>query len=53
MYNKKITTMLLAACLTAGMTTFTAFAAETEYEPVTITLNLQRSGLGEHVEYTF
>ena len=53
MYNKKITTMLLAACLTAGMTTFTAFAAETEYEPVTITLNLQRSGLGENVEYTF
>ena len=53
MYNKKITTMLLAACLTAGMTTSTAFAAETEYEPVTITLNLQRSGLGENVEYTF
>lgn len=53
MYNKKITTMLLAAFLTAGMTTSTAFAAETEYEPVTITLNLQRSGLGENVEYTF
>lgn len=26
---------------------------EEEYEPVTITLNLQRSGLGENVEYTF
>lgn len=24
-----------------------------DYEPVTITLNLQRSGLGENVEYTF
>ena len=27
--------------------------AEEAYEPVTITLNLQRSGLGENVEYTF
>lgn len=27
--------------------------AETGYEPVTITLNLERSGLGENVEYTF
>lgn len=28
-------------------------SAEADYEPVTITLNLQRSGLGENVEYTF
>lgn len=27
--------------------------ADTDYEPVTITLNLERSGLGENVEYTF
>lgn len=26
---------------------------ESDYEPVTITLNLERSGLGENVEYTF
>ena len=28
-------------------------AADEAYEPVTITLNLERSGLGENVEYTF
>lgn len=28
-------------------------SGEGEYEPVTITLNLERSGLGENVEYTF
>lgn len=35
--------------------TETAEAADTDaaYEPVTITLNLERSGLGENVEYTF
>ena len=27
--------------------------ADSDYEPVTITLNLERSGLGENVEYTF
>ena len=27
--------------------------ADEAYEPVTITLNLERSGLGENVEYTF
>lgn len=27
--------------------------ADEDYEPVTITLNLERSGLGENVEYTF
>ncbi len=27
--------------------------ADADYEPVTITLNLERSGLGENVEYTF
>lgn len=27
--------------------------ASSDYEPVTITLNLERSGLGENVEYTF
>ena len=32
----------------------TQASAETDsYEPVTITLNLERSGLGENVEYTF
>ncbi len=29
------------------------FHADEAYEPVTITLNLERSGLGENVEYTF
>ena len=36
--------------------TTTAVAEDSEssdYEPVTITLNLERSGLGENVEYTF
>ena len=28
-------------------------SASSDYEPVTITLNLERSGLGENVEYTF
>lgn len=28
-------------------------SADEDYEPVTITLNLERSGLGENVEYTF
>ena len=28
-------------------------ASDSSYEPVTITLNLERSGLGENVEYTF
>lgn len=28
-------------------------SSEEAYEPVTLTLNLQRSGLGENVEYTF
>ena len=33
--------------------TTTQAEASGEYEPVTITLNLKRSGLGENVEYTF
>ena len=31
----------------------TEAVGEGDYEPVTITLNLERSGLGENVEYTF
>lgn len=55
MKNKKLICMLLTACLTVGMTTGTVLASEGDesYEPVTITLNLERSGLGENVEYTF
>ena len=87
MRNKKLVTLMMAACMTAGLATGcgaksaeTTTAAETtaaessaeettteaaeetteaakaedeSYEPVTITLNLERSGLGENVEYTF
>ena len=86
MRNKKLVTLMIAACMTAGLaagcgakSTGTTTAAETTaaessaeettteaaetteaakaedeaYEPVTITLNLERSGLGENVEYTF
>ena len=87
MRNKKLVTLMMAACMTAGLATGcgaksaetttaaettaaessaeettteaaeeTTEAAKTEdeaYEPVTITLNLERSGLGENVEYTF
>jgi len=44
--------MMMAAVMTVGVSAGTV-SAETDYEPVTITLNLQRSGLGENVEYTF
>ena len=37
----------------AEETTEAAKAEDESYEPVTITLNLERSGLGENVEYTF
>lgn len=46
--KKILMTALLVLAL--GLS-FCAFA-ETQYEPVTITLNLERTGLGENVEYT-
>ena len=52
MCNKKMFSMMMAAVMTVGVSAGTV-SAEAEYEPVTITLNLQRSGLGENVEYTF
>lgn len=48
--NKKTISAVLCAATAASMLITTSVAA---YEPVTITLNLQRSGLGENVEYTF
>jgi len=53
--RKATMSMLLTAALAGALLSTTA-AAQTEadaYEPVTITLNLDRSGLGENVEYTF
>lgn len=52
MCSKKMFSMMMAAVMTVGVSAGTV-SAETDYEPVTITLNLQRSGLGENVEYTF
>ena len=51
MCSKKMFSMMMAAVMTVGVSAGTV-SAETDYEPVTITLNLQRSGLGENVEYT-
>ena len=48
MCNKKMFSMMMAAVMTVGVSAGTV-SAEAEYEPVTITLNLQRSGLGENV----
>jgi iron complex transport system substrate-binding protein len=64
-----LTVSLMTVCLLAGCASETTKETETaqtvaeqntetsvadaEYEPVTITLNLERSGLGENVEYTF
>ena len=50
MCNKKMLSMMMAAVMTVGVSAGTV-SAETDYEPVTITLNLQRSGLGA-VSYT-
>ena len=52
MCSKKMFSMMMAAVMTVGVSAGTV-SEETDYEPVTITLNLQRSGLGENVEYTF
>ena len=67
--KKRIVSILLCVAMTAsfavgcGSDTDTAdtqttgneeqSAADSDYEPVTISLNLERSGLGENVEYTF
>lgn len=56
MKNKKALSLLLAASMlaaSANVTTVFAEEGSSDYEPVTITLNLERSGLGENVEYTF
>ena len=45
MCSKKMFSMMMAAVMTVGVSAGTV-SAETDYEPVTITLNLQRSGLG-------
>lgn len=44
---------MLTSLATANTATVMAEDASSDYEPVTITLNLERSGLGENVEYTF
>ena len=56
--KKRTISMLLSVSMLAGLavsggTTALAEEGTVEYEPVTITLNLERSGLGENVEYTF
>ena len=43
MCSKKMFSMMMAAVMTVGVSAGTV-SAETDYEPVTITLNLQRSG---------
>ncbi|MEE1227773.1 MAG: ABC transporter substrate-binding protein [Lachnospiraceae bacterium] len=65
--RKKVLTTMLVTALAASMLVgcgssssnksetaeATTEAAQADYKPVTITLNLDRSGLGENVEYTF
>ena len=52
MCSKKMFSMMMAAVMTVGVSAGTV-SAETDYEPVTITLNLQRSGLGECRVYIY
>lgn len=55
MKNKKmISVMLGVSMFVSSMTAVSVMAEDSAaYEPVTITLNLERSGMGENVEYTF
>lgn len=51
--RKMISVLLGASMLASSAMMVSAEEAAADYEPVTITLNLERSGLGENVEYTF
>lgn len=57
MKKRKAINVLLSVSVAAGLMAANGGAVlaeeSAEYEPVTITLNLERSGLGENVEYTF
>lgn len=44
---------LISGMLCAAMISVLGVSSVAAYEPVSITLNLERSGLGENVEYTF